>query len=162
MAKKDSFSDDLNFVKEFEELKLKQKLLIDSLNRKNKTQMNEFLIDINSKLDFLVKIFKETMDNDSSEDEKNVLDEKLNSILENIDNKFNTLNEKIDNKFTDIEDQISLTKVSISNNVNPIKSIDNLNNSPLPPKPEFKAELSNKIPESFKKNEVKDKKKKWF
>lgn len=157
MAKKDSFSDDLNFVKEFEELKLKQKLLIDSLNRKNKTQMNEFLIDINSKLDFLVKIFKETMDNDSSEDEKNVLDEKLNSILENIDNKFNTLNEKIDNKFINIEDQISLVKASISKNENSVKSLDNS----LPPSPEFKADLSSKIPLSLKKDEV-EKKKKWF
>lgn len=39
MAKNDSLSSDINFIKEFEELKLKQKLLVESLKKKASQSM---------------------------------------------------------------------------------------------------------------------------
>ncbi len=155
MVKNESLSDDLNFVREFEELKLKQKLLVDSLSRKNATHMNEFLVEINSKLDFLVKIFKDTQENDSIEEEHNYLDEKFNLILDKIDEKF----KEVDSKFLDMEEKF----IGLKTLVNKIDdSLDNGSNksnvSELPPTPNFKANISKEI------SDVSDssKKKKWF
>lgn len=176
MTKATSLSEDLNFVKEFEELRLKQKLLIDSLNKKNSSQMNTYLLDINSKLDFLVKIFKEA---NSSQDESELttlitskfveLTEKIEENNKSLEEKFENINEKLgilDNKVNKTEGLVEkdLEKNDVDKN--------------LPPKPEFKID-STKIDkiaqESSKSDDVnsqKDflgtsdeeikKKKKWF
>ena len=102
MMKSEELSKDLNLVKEFEELKLKQKLLIEALNSKNKTEMNKFLLDINAKLDFLVKIFKESQrveEEDKSEEE---MKNNFSSILE----KLESLDKKFDENFGDVDKKI--------------------------------------------------------
>ena len=62
MVKKEALSSDLRFIKEVEELKIKQKLLIESLKRKNSDEQNKLFLEINSKLDFLVNIFQGIID----------------------------------------------------------------------------------------------------
>lgn len=86
MAKGSDLGSDVDFIKEFEELRLKQKILIESLNRQKKSKEKELIIEINSKLDFLVKVFKDSENSDF--DEQTYLD-----------NHFNDLNGKIDQIF---------------------------------------------------------------
>ncbi len=101
MSKEESLSKDLNFVKEFEELKLKQKILIEALNSKNKTEMNQFLLDINSKLDFLVKIFKESQEAEEEDTFQDDIIKKADDII----NKFEELDKKLDEKFEAFEEK---------------------------------------------------------
>ena len=99
-----------DFIKEFEELKLKQKLLIDSLNKKNISQQNQLFLEINSKLDFLVKIFKEANDADNKEEE-----EKLSSHFKEISDKMDLMQKSILEKIETQEKSISSLKEDILN-----------------------------------------------
>ena len=108
MAKITSISSDLDFIKEFEELKLKQKLLIDSLNKKNGSQQNQLFLEINSKLDFLVKIFKDANDTDSKAEE-----EKLQIHFKEVLDKIDLVQKSFDEKFTKLEEN----NKSINNNL---------------------------------------------
>ena len=121
MVKIDSISNDLNLVKEFEELKLKQKLLIEALNSKSKTEMNQFLLDINAKLDFLVKIFKESQKVDEEETTEDEIKKSIDSVLEKFDLVDKKIDEKFDlmeNKFEDLNKKILKTEGIVERNLN--------------------------------------------
>lgn len=93
MVKDSSLSSDIDLIKEFEELKLKQKILVESLNRKNKSKEKEFLIELNSKLDFLIKIFRDTSDTDFNEQE--YLDQKFSELMIKIEDIEKNLNQRV-------------------------------------------------------------------
>jgi hypothetical protein len=65
---KDELSSDLDLVKELEQIKLKQRLLIETLRRKADLQETKVQQQMNAKLDFLVKIFKDTSGQDQEKD----------------------------------------------------------------------------------------------
>jgi len=154
MDKNQSLCNDLDFIKEFEELKLKQKLLIETLNSKNKTEMNSFLLEINSKLDFLVKIFKESQEQEQEDTSQDVI---LNKIEE--------MNSKIDNLTTSFESKLDLVNEDFIKINKSLSKIDTnvekeltTNNMKLP-KPDFKVD-DNLIKTEISNN--KKDKKKWF
>jgi len=144
MVEKTSLSSDMEFIKNFEELKLKQKLLIETLKNKRKGEEDNILIEINSKLDFLVKLFKEAQ---GADDETNNLTD-LNTKIDSLENKFNEnftkLFEKIesinlieDNKFDEKKTSLDLDVKEINFDVeNEFKS-----ESDDIPIPDFKCEV---------------------
>jgi len=131
MAKSTTLSSDVDFIKEFEELKLKQKLLIDSLNKKNISQQNQLFLEINSKLDFLVKIFKEANDADNKEEE-----EKLSSHFKEISDKMDLMQKSILEKIETQEKSISSLKEDILN-LNQKVTAPVEKSIPVPPMPAF-------------------------
>ncbi|MDA3856509.1 MAG: hypothetical protein PF569_09720 [Candidatus Woesearchaeota archaeon] len=182
MGKVESLSSDVNFIKEFEELKLKQRLLIDSLKKKSQSEQERLFLEINAKLDFLVQIFKEA---NSSDDEKEKVDfeAKFNDVLDKID----SLSIKVDDSFTKVEklqdkivsdkssnkpvlkaqllekDKVSdspplVSKTSLGDKSKPV---ENSSSGALPPPPAFKTEIAAKFGEVLKEDGV-TKKKKWF
>jgi len=150
MVKKDSLSNDIDLIKEFEELKLKQKLLISSLNRKNKDVLEVQIIDLSKKVDFLVKIFKEA--NSEDEDGENKL-----LTLEDIDSKISNFEANLNERFDSMEKRFAEMK-SQTGNSQIKKSPGGL------PIPDFKAgEVKDKKEETvIEKNISKKEKKKWF
>lgn len=151
-----SLSSDLDLIKEFEELKIKQKLLIESIKKKGNSPQEQLLIDINSKLDFLVKIFKEVNDNSESNDNF----ENLSNLVTGISEKFESLEKKYDEEFERLHK--SLSEITIKLNTAQLKSNDNSSLN-LPTAPDFK--VSDKVEQisSSQNNENKEKKKrKWF
>ena len=110
MVKHESISSDINFIKEFEELKLKQKLLVESLKHKKKIKDEGALVDLNAKLDFLVKIFKEVQE---TEEEETKLDEAINKIIARIDE----MDEKYNEKFKIIEKNLGSFEKEIKSEV---------------------------------------------
>jgi hypothetical protein len=103
-------SSDLSFVKEFEELRLKQKLLIESLKKRDKTKEDDLLTDINTKLDFLVTLFEDAKDDHSHEE---YLNSKFQTILEKIEN--------MDKKF----EELKVSQKEALENL-PVKKLENL------------------------------------
>lgn len=142
MVKNENFlSQDINLIKELESLKLKQKLLIDSLKRNSKTQENQLFLDLNSKLDFLVKIFKEANTQNEEEEKESIEKEnqaKLDSMLEKIEN----LSKSIDEKFDKMNEKTENLSVKIKNNTEN-KPNSNLNNNPSSQNTENKEETNN-------------------
>lgn len=109
MTKNSGFSSDLDLIKEFEELRLKQKILIESLKRKEGSKDQDLLVELNSKIDFLVKIFKDSTDTDF--DEKSYLDEHFKAL----NDRFERFNQLIENRLSQVEIQIkSLSDRQIS------------------------------------------------
>ncbi len=102
MVKNTSLSSDIDLIKEFEELKLKQKLLVGTLKRKDEYVENRFLLELNSKIDFLVKIFKEAKEIE----ETNANDGDISKVIGRIDtmeSKLDELTKKIDKlNFSDL------------------------------------------------------------
>ncbi len=97
-----SLPTNLELIKEIEELKLKQKILINSLKNKKIDKYEQLLIEITTKIDFLVKLFKDASEDTSETDEiKSLslkiedLEDKLESISKNIESKIGKINEKL-------------------------------------------------------------------
>lgn len=98
MVKNDNLSSDIDFIKEFEELKIKQKLLIESLKKKTQSEQSKLFLEINSKLDFLVKIFTEANKAESEvSPERKHFDSQFHLILTKVDELFDAFDEKINN-----------------------------------------------------------------
>lgn len=170
MSKVVGLSSDVNFIKEFEELKLKQRLLIDSLKKKSQSEQERLFLEINAKLDFLVQIFKEA---NSTDDEKEKIDfeAKFNEVLD----KINSLSTKVDESFSKIELLKTKTAIDKSSTNSPLKtSVENnskdlgvppisskVSSNSLPPPPAFKTEISDKNKGALK-GDSSAKKKKWF
>lgn len=97
MVTKEQLSSDIDLIKEFESLKLKQSLLIESLKNKKKEELIEDRIsEMHSKLDQLLAIFLEAKDDDGApnSDSSPVL-EKLSELTQKVmelDEKVSTLN----------------------------------------------------------------------
>lgn len=166
---KESLSSDIDFIKEFEQLRLRQKLLINSINKNHEDEHNNLLNEIDKKLDFLVKIFQEVKENDQDDHVEKKIDtiqekqeadqtallEKLASIEENFNEKFeeisiklssSKISENISSQIT--EDNKKENKDSVEDKVNQISSNPK---GDMPPTPDFKVEDTKK-----------EKKKKWF
>lgn len=141
MAKNTTLSSDVDFIKEFEELKLKQKLLIDSLNKKNISQQSQLFMEINSKLDFLVKIFKDANDTDSKIEE-----EKLEIHFKGNSEKLDLIQKNILEKLDKQQTEVSALKVEIQNltaKVNTPITPTVITSIPVLPTPNF--EIENKL-----------------
>ncbi len=96
MASKDTLSADLDLVKEIEQLRIKQRLLIDSLNRKYKHDKDKQLADLSSKLDFIVEIFKDASEQDEKkEHEENPVLAKLDEFFTTFEGRFDELERKV-------------------------------------------------------------------
>lgn len=108
MVKNSSLSSDIDFIKEFEELRLKQKILIESLNKKNQFKEKELLMEMNSKLDFLVKIFKDSADSDFNE--KDFLTQNFKQVFD----KMEEMRSQFDNSIKDINSRLEGFNVSSS------------------------------------------------
>ena len=81
--KKEVLSSDIELIKELEQLRLKQQLLLSSLKGSSKQDKNSRLLDeINSKLDFLVSLFKEAKEQEGTE--KKIL-EKIGKLEERVE-----------------------------------------------------------------------------
>lgn len=130
MVKSNSLNSDIEFIKEFEELKIKQKLLVESLSKKKHAFKDELLVNINSKLDFLVKIFQEAQEPSGGEN-ADVNKGHFESILTSITTLDENLNERLDKIEADID--------SIKSGMNKSVSVSStkVSNESLPPTPDF-------------------------
>jgi hypothetical protein len=182
MVKNDSLSFDIDLIKELESLRIKQKLLVESLTKKSGNHENILLSHIDAKLEFLVKIFQDTStpnhekpgeDSDENSENSEVIPEtetfedkvfsRLTAIEDSMISRFNELNEKISN--------LKISKTETSSAL-PSQSTTKTHSSTsaemqLPPVPTFKNETNGpvkkseeKVPESL--NEDSIEKKKWF
>ena len=91
MKKKINKVENSDIEKKLEVLKIKQKLLIDSIKKKIDREQDESVIELNSKVDFLIKIFSKITD----VDEKNKKDfelfkQEVKTQLEDISGNLNT------------------------------------------------------------------------
>lgn len=154
MGKNEGLNSDLDFIKEFEELKIKQKLLIESLKNKGETEQSRLFFDINSKLDFLVKIFNEA--NQHSEPEVEVespvevkldlLLARLNELGEDFEKRFSVLEKKFE-KLNEVS-KPSVVSGSVVGGVKPVGEVA--------PMPSFESKISGATGAGEKK------KRKWF
>lgn len=151
MVKSNSLSSDLDLVKEIEELRIKQKLLIESLRQKNLSDENKLFLEINSKLDFLVKIFTQANKNDDVlEDENQQITDKK---LVDLDEKLNNMQEEFIKRFDNLEKNILKIKCDcedLENSKNDFKmNLFQKNDLNLPPKPNFVVEDKKKEENKF-------------
>ena len=130
MTKKESLSSDIDLIKEFEELKLKQRLLIESLKKKTESQNVQLHKEINSKLDFLVKIFTEAQKKESAAQE-DIYSKQFEELFSKID----SLDEKLE-KVMSQKSQASNTQPAPQKD----SSEDIKKSSNMPPLPDFKVE----------------------
>lgn len=96
MVTKESLSSDLDLIKEFESLKLKQSLLLESLKRnKVRNDENELMKDIHSKMSQLLEVFLEVKDSGEKEDLKKDIDYSSNfvQLTEKVDSLESKLNQ---------------------------------------------------------------------
>ncbi|MFW5704547.1 MAG: hypothetical protein ACOCXG_01770 [Nanoarchaeota archaeon] len=84
MEKSESMCSDLNLIKEVESLRLKQKLLVSTLKRESLLKKDEAFVELNAKLDMIIKIFKDASEGENKEEEGSAIEEKLNNIVEKL------------------------------------------------------------------------------
>ncbi len=125
MVKNSSMGSDIDFVKEFEELKLKQRLLIETLSKKNKTDRNSLLMEISSKLDFLVKIFKEATESENDT-------EHLDSKFKELDDKVSALSTEISTRFDELEEKLSKLEITEKKKEKELEAKLESSTSPIP------------------------------
>ena len=137
MTKTTSLSADLNLIKELEELRLKQKLLIDSIKKKDSSKQDSILKEINSKLDFVVNLFKDANEDseDSTHQKVEEIEKKFTELQTNLESRFDKLEELI--KSNSSENKKNSSSNSDSNSTN---SSQDTKDSNLPPKPDFDAQ----------------------
>ncbi|NQZ84678.1 MAG: hypothetical protein HRU03_03075 [Nanoarchaeales archaeon] len=169
MAKNTSLSSDIDLIKELESLRIKQKLLVETLTKNESKQNEEILVHIDAKLDFLVKIFQESSnpsesenseketeseeseksENTESEDtEKETVEDsleiKLFEKLESIENSMNTRFDELLEKISKLNSVSSSNENTYGNNSESKSSLPSqtLEVTDLPPIPEFGAQDS--------------------
>jgi len=155
MVKSESLSSDINLIKELEELKLKQKLLITSLNGKSKDELNSHLGELTNKIDFLVKIFTDLNSTDNPDSNMNINFNKIMDRLDLMESNFSEKISLIENKILDLNLNSSTTNSSgvlaVNNSLNSIQTPP-----PSPPETNFEVEGEGIL------DEKKEGKKKWF
>lgn len=180
MTKANSLSSDINFIKEFEELKLKQKLLVETLNKKHGALRDEHLININSKLDFLVNLFKDANETPEVDPHKEIM-----TAFEELTKRIDSLETSFNDKVTELESKMNTTYQSsdkpskqptinldyddIETRLNPHKETVGIRAKKVehsPPIPDFtvKNNVEEKVSELTKETLPKEekKKRKWF
>lgn len=181
MVKNTSLSSDIDLIKELEELRIKQKLLVETLAKKEKLGKNEGLAEIIAKLDFLVKIFQESISEEHTTEKPDELkisdvDKKLTEIEEKMQKNFETLLSKID-KISKTQTKTTIAQPEpkkIEKKEEKLPPVPNFTNekTALPSDTQSKTQTSNSnpnqsIPEPtsipISENTTKDKKKsRWF
>ena len=156
MAREKTLSSDIDFIREFEELKIKQRLLIENLKKKGQSNQDKLFLEINSKLDFLVKIFKESNEpNVENNDEAVVQEDPIILRIEGLTKVFN-------DKFVSLEEKLDKL---IANNKNApitpsnptfINPEDRSSSQLAAPKPDFEAKIDDVNKSTEKKSS------KWF
>jgi len=137
MVQKAGLINDIDFIKNFEELKLKQRLLIETLKNKGENKESILLHEVNSKLDFLVKLFKEAQGVDDEESHFLQVNEKIDALS----NKFEQSLLQIMNKL----DEISANK-GIKKSIQETSQTTNRNSDSTSPNNLFnKKSISQKI-----------------
>ena len=119
MTSKKQKSDDVLI----EKIKIKQKILLDSLNSRVETFKDEKIIELNSKVDFLVKIFNEIKNmEEHRKEEFEKFKIEIRSSLEDLENRVNS---KIDLSLNQVKEKVIENPINVENKIN------------LPPKPNF-------------------------
>lgn len=114
MTKSPGLSSDIDFIKEFEELRLKQKILIESLNKNHKSKEKDLLFEISSKLDFIVKIFQDSDDTDFNEKEF------LETHFKEVSSKLDKISSSFEERFSKLEESIKNLNENTVNDSNAI------------------------------------------
>ena len=155
MASKETLSADLDLVKEVEQLRIKQKLLIDALGRKKKEEQDQQLADLSSKIDFLVEIFKNASKEEEQQGEDNQasLVEKIDEVISKVDERF----EKLDERISSIE-----KKVTQPQQTPPVPEFHNQNNEGAKKDSEKKEEGAQQQPQNKEEEKASKKKKGLF
>ena len=162
MAKNDSLSSDIDLIKELEGLRIKQKLLVESLSKKSGEHENILLSHIDAKLEFLVKIFQDTSAPapTAGTPEKKVDENGEEIIEENFESKLFERLESIENsmiaRFDEMEEKISKLKTSQMKTQSSLPS-ENLTSNKLPPIPNFNEESKVKVDDSKSETELVEK-----
>jgi hypothetical protein len=170
MVKNDSLSSDIDLIKELESLRIKQKLLVESLSKKSGEHENILLSHIDAKLEFLVKIFQDTSAPVSTETEKvsgedSGTDEtKSESFESKLFERLETIETSMIARFGELEEKISKLKTSQNSSQSSLPSEKVENNDNLPPVPTFNDSSNKEVSKSTDSNKLEDteKKKKWF
>jgi DNA-binding FrmR family transcriptional regulator len=84
MAKQNSGVSDIELIKEIESLRLKQKLLLQTLKNNEKAKKDSVFRQIDTKLDFLMKIFEDATSDEDTKEENNIINKKLDDIVKRI------------------------------------------------------------------------------
>ena len=85
MSKVSNSKNEESLDKQLERVKLKQKLLIDSIKSKVSKEQQESLVELNSKIDFLVKVFSQIKSHEEeSKKEFMIFTEEIKNHLEEI------------------------------------------------------------------------------
>lgn len=136
---KETLSADIDLVKEVEQLRIKQKLLISALEKEKSEEKNQQLADISSKIDFIVEIFKNASNEDSQkeEDVQTTILEKLDDVLSTVEKRF----DDIDAKIAKLNQQPQKQPQQDSNTTQNTSSNDK---SSLPPPPQFYDQVKQK------------------
>lgn len=157
-----SLSSDLDFIKEFEELKIRQKLLVDSLKKKNLSMQNDLFNDINSKLDFLIKIFQEANDTSQNVEDEN---QQLYSKFDDLSEKITSVESNFNERFEDVTELLEKISAKVSTYHLPVQKTNGEKMVDMAPKPDFKVEdnkIGDKVEEKIANSDDKKKKKRWF
>lgn len=156
---KASLSSDLDLVKEVEQLRIKQKLLLTAIKEKDKKiEVEKMLNSISSQISFLVEIFKEANNTDENGSEKSDEDKSAEKVtLEDINTSITLFKEEVLTKISDLDKKILKVinkKEDLSLSPKNIETNGEINSKAQPelPKPDFSAV-----------DELKDESKKgWF
>lgn len=178
MVKNDSLSSDIDLIKELESLRIKQKLLVESLTKNSGDHENILLSHIDAKLEFLVKIFQDTSSPDTkkptetSENSETITDDetfedKVFSRLTAIENSMITRFDELSKKISTLRISENKTQSNLPSQTTAQKQTSTPNDTQLPPIPTFNNEVTSLVKKSEKKvpensNEDSIEKKKWF
>jgi hypothetical protein len=152
MAKNDSLSSDIDLIKELESLRIKQKLLVESLSKKSGEHENILLSHIDAKLEFLVKIFQDTSTPAPVQNESEKVDENGKEIVgETFESRLFERLESIENsmiaRFDELDEKILKLKASQKKEQSKLPS-QTSNSDKLPPIPTFNEDIKVKTDDS--------------
>jgi glucan-binding YG repeat protein len=100
-------------------------LLIDNLKRKSSAEHEKILIELNSKLDFLVKIFKEANENEQETDH---IDKKFEEIMTRLDE----LDKKSEQRHKEVLDKIAKMTVYSNKEIKKASELKSTSREPTP------------------------------
>lgn len=128
MSAAKKLSDDMDLIKEFESLKLKQSLLLESLKHKHKQEENDKEIkEVHSIVQQLLDVFLEAKENKNKSDETNEEDEtSKEDPLTRIEGKIDALQKDVSDLQMKISSNESSSKNTTANTTSNSNSTDNI------------------------------------
>lgn len=140
MKNTEKLSNDINFVKEFEALKLKQSLLIESLkNKKKEEKIDQYVKEIHMKITQLLDVFLEAKkqeeekneSKDEAESKEKASEEKHSQVIDEIS--------KMNKKIMDMDEILKRLdrnlKTALNSGIKPDSNTSSNGESNLPPIP---------------------------